>query len=410
MLRAQILRSWEALEGIEEAWRSLYERSGASFSMSPTWLGAWWATMHDAPVEPFGSRRVLAVAVRDGADTLRGLLMLSRRWARVAGVPRVRLEVLGTGEPRADEVCTDYATLLAEPPDRSAVAEAVVGALGSLDEPWDELLIPYARRDDEGVRALTAAFVQRSMDVRTEGESGAGFAALPDSFEGYLDSLPKKHRYAARRSVQDFETWAAAEGGLSFERASHPNDLEEAVTTLVSLHAARWGEPNIFSSARFRRFHEAVMRAMMRGVDGTLSLWTLRAGRRPVASLYNIEHGGVVYNYQAGRAVDLPKGIKPGFVAHVYAIRRAIDARCYEYDFLPGDALYKRQLGNARRETATLRVTSTGARTAALDLLSSIARRLGKSMGHPAALATPTGRQADDAPASRPSLPPQSER
>lgn len=344
--------------------------------MSPTWLGAWWRAMHDAPVEPFGQRSLVALMVRDEHQALRGAALFSRRWARIAKIPRVRLDALGTGEPEADEVCTDYPTVLAAEPDRGAVAQAVISALAAEGAArWDELTIPMMRRDDPMIGPLTDAAARRGLDVTLDTTGVATFCKLAPSFDAYLAAMPKKHRYAIRRTVSDFEAWAAEGGGVTFDRVRDPTELPEGFATFIDLHAARWGKGHLFTSERFTRFHEEVTRRMIEGVDGRLDLWVLRGRGQPVAALYNIACGDSIVNYQAGRLVDLPKGIKPGMVANVYAIRRAIEEGLKEYDFLPGEALYKLQLGNARREVVTLRVSRSDARAVGLDLLSNLLKR-----------------------------------
>lgn len=344
--------------------------------MSPTWLSAWWRAMHDAPVDPFGKRTGFGVGLRDEQGELRGLALFCRRWARDAAVPRLRLDILGTGEPKADEVCTDYATVLAAPEDRDDVARGLVAALlGNGALRWDDVVLPMMRRDDPMLDALVRAFVRRGLDVDLARTGTSTMATLRPTFDAYLASLPKKHRYAIKRSVSDFESWAAGLGGHTFERVDRPADLPRGLETLIALHAARWGASHLFTSRRFHRFHEEVTRSMIEGVDAKLDLWILRAGERPVAALYNIAAGRTVSNYQAGRVMDLPRGIKPGIVANVYALKQAIADGFTEYDFLPGEALYKHQLGNAELPVVTLRVSRSDARAVGLDLLTSVVRR-----------------------------------
>lgn len=402
MFRFEVISELSALERISSEWRELYERSRSSFVMSPTWQTAWWRTMGDCLVEPFGKRQILAVVVRDEGGRLVGLALLCRRWASVAGVPRVRLDALGTGEPKADEVCTDYFTFLASPEHREAIADTFVSTLA---DPavgrWDDLELPVMRRDDPMVDALGKAFVARGFDVRFEPLGASRVAKLERTFDAYLAKLPQRHRYAIRRAVSDFETWAGP-AGFRFERVRTEAELEAGVETLVRLHGARWGESNIFNSERFRRFHALVMRNMVAGIDARLDLWVLSAHGRDVAALYNIAAHGSVAHYQAGRAVDLPKGVKPGLVANIYAMKRAIDEGMSEYDFLPGDSQYKQQLSNQERRLTTLRVTQTDVRAVGLDFLSSVLKRAARvvraaNRGHALAVAV------DSAPDSAPS-------
>ena len=404
MLRLDVLRTFDSLRRIEPQWRELHLEAGASFANSPTWLTAWWDTMRDAGPLPFRERELLAVAMRDGAGALVGLALFVRRWVRVALVPRLRLEALGTGEPKEDEVCTDYPTVLARAEHRAEVVELLVQALlsGELGR-WDELQMSTMRRDDPVVDLFVQAFVRARVGVSVEPAPAATAVKLAPTFDGYLATLPKKHRYAVKRTLSDFDAWANERGGSSFERVGSRGELAAGVRTLIELHAARWGPRHLFTSERFRRFHEQVMASFMDGVDGRLDLWILRAGGEPVAALYNIVCGRVVNNYQGGRLVDLPKGIKPGMVANLRAIQRAIAEGLAEYDFLPGEALYKHQLGNLARPVVALNVSRSDTRAVGLELFSAGIRRIATSVGLAHDQPAPSSRPRDSRPGdSRP--------
>ena len=62
-----------------------------------------------------------------------------------------------------------------------------------------------------------------------------------------------------------------------------------------------------------------------------------------------------IHFYQSGRRVDLPAKIKPGIVAHAFAIRAAIEGGLREYDFLGGASRYKTELALATRPLVSLR-------------------------------------------------------
>jgi CelD/BcsL family acetyltransferase involved in cellulose biosynthesis len=81
------------------------------------------------------------------------------------------------------------------------------------------------------------------------------------------------------------------------------------------------------------------------------------ANGEAVAVSYSVVHDGRVHFYQGGRATAVPKGVRPGIVLHLHAIKAAIEAGRREYDFLAGDARYKLQLATATRPLVALRVT-----------------------------------------------------
>jgi CelD/BcsL family acetyltransferase involved in cellulose biosynthesis len=90
---------------------------------------------------------------------------------------------------------------------------------------------------------------------------------------------------------------------------------------------------------------------------GELDLRWLAVDGEPVAVSYGIINQDRLYFYQGGRATSVPKGVRPGIVLHLHAIRAAIEAGRAEYDFMGGDARYKMQLASATRPLTALRVT-----------------------------------------------------
>jgi CelD/BcsL family acetyltransferase involved in cellulose biosynthesis len=182
------------------------------------------------------------------------------------------------------------------------------------------------------------------------------FVPLPESFDAYLAALPPSARYLVRRSLRDFEKWAA--GADRVERAATPEDVEQGAAILRGLHAERWtesGDGGAFASPRFASFHARAMPELWQNQELEL-LWLTVSGE-PIAALYNVVKNGVVYFYQSGRRLDLPRGIRPGIVLHAHAIRGAIEAGRREYDFLAGTSRYKLDLALATRPLVSLRVT-----------------------------------------------------
>src|SRR5262245_42779657 len=84
-------------------WSDLLARSDTDeATLSPLWLEPWWRLFGD------GNRGLRAFAFRD-RGRLVGLAPLCSRvhWYR-PGIPFRRLELVGSGEDEADEICSDY--------------------------------------------------------------------------------------------------------------------------------------------------------------------------------------------------------------------------------------------------------------------------------------------------------------
>ena len=163
----------------------------------------------------------------------------------------------------------DYATILADPADLPAVADALVDHLaeanrpGSPDRPWDVVDLRRLRCNDPAGEALAAAFRRRaaaeSWSVDLEREDVCPVATLPagGSIDDYLATLGKKERHEIRRKVRRAE--AAGEVVLAESREPLA-DLD----AFIDLHQRRWGADGLFpptpggdqSRVLFRRLFE----------------------------------------------------------------------------------------------------------------------------------------------------------
>jgi hypothetical protein len=297
--------------------------------------------------------------------------MLSRRYWYRPGIPFRRLEFLGSGESEADEICSDYLSIIAEAGFESAVARAfaravVLGELGSHDE------VVLSMMDSSTLLPviLEREFRERGFDARLSESALCPYIPLPRSWEEYLAALPRSRRYFIRKSLRDWERHSG--GDYRVERVTRAADLARGLQILRSLHDDRWsGERpcGAFGSPAFSRFHEIMLPQLLG--SGSLELCWLTLREQPVAVLYNIVHSGRCYFYQSGRSLLLPRAIRPGIVLHAAAIRSCIEAGLREYDFLAGASRYKLGLSLATRPLVTLR--------AARPSLVEAARRLSRT-------------------------------
>jgi CelD/BcsL family acetyltransferase involved in cellulose biosynthesis len=373
-VRARIINQAHGLRELAPAWWALLDRAAAPQpTQTPLWLMAWWSV--------FGSsrgRELRTVVVETTRGEVIGIVPLLRRWTvRDRVVPVSTLELIGSGEDRDDEICSEYIGPIVARGHEQTVAEAMgevlcSGQLGA----WDELRLEAMRDDDLVVPLLAGELARRRATVEVKRTLECPVAVLPATWEEYLAGLGAQRRYFVRRTMRDLEVWAGPEGAR-LRRASDPAELAHAWRLLQDLHAARWAGQGVFQSDRFRRFHEIVIPALLRGEGGTLDLLWLEVRGQPVAALYNIVYRGHVQFYQGGRILDAPRGARPGIAIHLLAIRRAIEMGYRTYDFLGRADVYKQKLapGPARR-LVTLSAVAPTLRARASSDLRSAARRL----------------------------------
>jgi CelD/BcsL family acetyltransferase involved in cellulose biosynthesis len=340
-----------ALELLRGEWEQLIGRSaGQRPSLTPTWTLAWWSV--------FGGdgRRLHALALRD-AGTLVGLvpLLQRRHWYRQF-VPMRRLELVASGEERRDEILSEYLGPIAAVGYEERVVEALAARLAEDRTGWEEIVMSSLDGQAPAARLLASAFTARGFACESRVTAECPFIRLPARWDDYLASLSSEHRYLVRRSMRDFDRWAGKDWKVEIARTHE--ELGRGKEILHQLHQRRWeaaGRDGVFVSPAFRRFHDRVMPALLD--RGELDLRWLTVGGEPVAAAYSVIHDNRVYYYQGGRSLAVPKGVRPGIVLHLHAIRAAVEAGRAEYDFLGGDARYKIQLSTETRPLVELRVT-----------------------------------------------------
>jgi CelD/BcsL family acetyltransferase involved in cellulose biosynthesis len=357
-LRTEIIPSFEALMRHRDAWIDLLGQSLCDqVTLSPLWLGAWWKLFG-----PLGGRRLCACLFWDGPELV-GLAPLLRRWNRArSGIPFARVELLATGEPEADEIASDYVGVIARRGREQSVAEAlgdllVKGRLGH----WDDLHLSALDASVPTARHLETVLRRAGLPARFVEQTGSPYIPLPENFDAYLAALDGQARYFVRRSQRDYESWAGARSRQ--HQVETAKDLANGIRILMQLHAERWrgeGHEGVFASGLFRAFHEAVLPDLL--ARGGVDLRYLTVDDEPVAVNYCFIWSNRVQFYQGGRALSVPKKVRPGIVLHLGAIRAAIQARRTEYDFLAGESQYKRQMALATRPMGRLVVERPGVR------------------------------------------------
>ncbi|HKV39497.1 MAG TPA: GNAT family N-acetyltransferase [Blastocatellia bacterium] len=351
-LECRIIDDAGALDRLRPQWTALMERSTENVvTLTPAWMLTWWRV--------FGrlDGRELKTALLYDNGRLVGIApWLKRRHVYRGHLPFQRIEPLGTGEDPQDEVCSDYADLIAERGFEAAVANSLAAALASgAFGDWDELVLPASSGEAPLPRMLADSLAGIGFQACSETIGEVFYIPLPDSWEEYLGALRGPDRYYLRRSLRDFESWSGSDYEL--KTASCAPELERGKEILIELHNERWkreGHGGAFASSLFTAFHSELLPRLLDERAVELSWLTVRG--EPIAALYNIVWDGKVYFYQSGRKPGVPKGIRPGVVIHQAAIKQAIEAGRREYDFLGGPSQFKRQMALASRPLDRIRV------------------------------------------------------
>ena len=193
----------------------------------------------------------------------------------------------------------------------------------------------------------------------------------------YLAGLSANTRQQLRRSRRLAERTL---GELRLEEAVTLDQVFEWFNATGPLHRNRWGNPDRsaiesgFANPEFVAFHQRLMRHAF--PSGGIQYFRLNAGDTTLAYLYNFVKDRNIHFYLSGINYEVDSGIRPGMLAHWLAVEANLKAGKHVYDFLAGNARYKRSLSTGEDRTLWLVLQRSRARLQ----LEGLARRLKRSL------------------------------
>ncbi|MGI8477213.1 MAG: GNAT family N-acetyltransferase, partial [Thermomicrobiales bacterium] len=326
-----------ALTAAAAAWQAIEARNGpvglaCSWAWTATWVDAYgdlvphWFAVGDGPAGPLG-----AALVTQGVG------------ARRAGIGIRTLHIGTAGEPDADTVVVESNRLLSAERDRAGFAEALHAVLRDSEIAWDEWALDgFEPEHVEPFLKLAGNFTVRADECPTvdlaqaRSESRAVLKILDPG-------VAKKIGRSRRKLERDF-------GPLAIAWADDAVIAGQWLDEMIPLHAARWeraGQAGAFASPRFSRFHRALIARLL--PTGQVFLLRATAGETLVGVLYGFNDNGCALFYQWGLGQFASGTISPGYVAGSMAMQAALDRGFSEWNWLAGEAAYKRDLSTGSR-------------------------------------------------------------
>ncbi|MGE3287691.1 MAG: GNAT family N-acetyltransferase [Pseudonocardia sp.] len=308
---------WAAVESSQEMHRP---------AVSWVWTSAWLRHFGDTVTARF------ALVERQGEPVGAALLTLSAR-SRL----RTRKLHLGTaGEPSGEGVYVEYNDVLCAPEDRADVLFTLLRAVR--EEPgWDELDLP-------GMRPEAATAIARALPARQKPHASWTLRLHPDS--SVVESLKGPVGRLVRQARKSLEPGPAE---LVQDLALAGDVMDE----MALLHQVRWeaaGKPGVLAGRRLRGFLDDLVQEWL--PSGKIMLHRLPdPSGKALGCVVGFVEGGRFLYYQAGfqRFPDNRK--RAGLLCHVEFAETCRRLGMTEYEFLAGDARYKRQLSGNEANT-----------------------------------------------------------
>ena len=314
-----------AISGLAPEWDDLLADSEApTVFLTWAWVSSWEETLGR------NQRLVIAVARRPTDRLLVGIAPMAIERRIVGRVLAYRaLQFAGSGVAASDHldlvIRTGYEHV-AEP-----LWSAVCAVRG-----WDVFALDGLR---PGSRVAELMSRRSGFRARYVEHTTCPAVALPGSWEDYVASLG----HHLRRNLKRYPRMLERDSGkpVTYRTALRPEDVDETIRGLASLHLATHAQQNTvstFAADDVVKFHQLVATRFL--AQGMLRLYRLDVGGSIAAAAYCFSYGGVVSFFQTGYDPNWGR-YGPGRQVTGYAIRAAIEERAHRFDFLRGNEAYK---------------------------------------------------------------------
>lgn len=318
---------------LESMWRELQDRADGSFFISWSWIGAWLAGL------PSDLEVQLVRAENNGQ--IIGLALLV-----VGPLRRVRVSIgkvahlHTTGHPEIDGITIEHNGFLLDRGSAPAAQLAMLDFLCDKRREWRSVCLPgLTHRQPIAAEALLPSVV---LEVSERNANTVELQPVRDRSGDYLSLLSAGRRAHIRRSMRACAEW----GPLALTQANDVDSAAAYFDRLLHLHGTRRASlrsKSAFDTPFARAFHRRLIDGGL--PRGEVQLVRVRAGEHDVGYLYNFVHRGHVYFYQSGFDFGrVDHKFSPGLVTVALAIEHNARLGHHCFDFLAGDAQYKKTL------------------------------------------------------------------
>lgn len=259
--------------------------------------------------------------------------------APVRGIAALAREADGTITFAGGHLTDEQDVVVAAPSEEAGVATAVAEWVAAQRPP--AVRLEFVPEEGPTLGAFDSALTAAGYQVIRSRQTVSPVLSLPDSYDGYVQSLGKKERHELRRKVRRLESAGAA----SFRFASH-GERGVVLDRFFELHRLSRGEKADFMTPDAEHFFRDIADAL-EPLD-RLRLGVLSVDGVDAAVLYGFSLGRVLALYNAAYDPGLAS-LSVGIVSHAWEIREAIAQGYTTYDLLRGDEPYKYDLGAVDR-------------------------------------------------------------
>lgn len=330
---SKILHTVEDFLVLRDKWQFLLSKSTQNnVFLSWEWHYTWWQCFS----KPKDKLQILLI---ESNDTIVGIAPLYLQHTILTGKT---LRFIGTGEPEADEVVTEYLDFIALSGHEQTVIDTVYACLLE-HRTWQRVEFNYVLQNylcHEVAEKLTENFSLKPQLI------GKTFSTpLEDSETQYRETRLSSSRN--KRLKRCLNALNKDGGGLVRILIENESEIDSHLSILQSLHDERWSAKNkssIFESQQFMSFHRKLLTLLLPQNKANIALYYLN--EKPLAALYVMYSSTDCHYYQSGFSKERENRYMPLFVSHITEMNAARTQGLTRYDFMRGSEVsYKSDFG-----------------------------------------------------------------
>lgn len=341
-----VITETSTFEALQTDWQNLNNKSlkGTIFT-SWEWLYTWWEIYQND-----GDRQLYILICKDEDQNLIGLAPFQIINNLKKYFPsNKQLVMLGTAETDGSSVFGEYMDLLIAPDNEELVTKLFSQYIFENRQLWHGMKFHQILADSY-VSTLFKAY-KKEILRRIEAQGFRTIIELPETYQDYLMSLPKKKRNNITRISSRIEH----EQECKIEEVNNSDKLDDAIVLLAELNRTRRSHMELgssFDQINFENYHRKLVNrlSLLNDPNSSFSLKIMRFSNEPVAMLYSFIDGDTIHAYQSGFKTELGKRYSLLTMLLIQEIASSIDNKQLKYfNFMYADdeSTYKRHYSGA---------------------------------------------------------------
>mgnify|MGYP000343733394 CR=1 FL=1 len=325
---------------LKEQWLQLEQHANTDFFLSWKWIECWLKTIDDNQkiylVKAKNNNAIVGLGVFVEHNIVRHNLIASKQWF-----------LHRTGRENKDQIWIENNGFLLNDTYKVEVHDAMWQFLLNHKSNVDEFIVHVAKKSSDINWDITH---KKYHTINQQQELGykIPLAGL-DCVNDYLTQISKNTRQQFKRSIKHL----ALQGEIEFSVIENPQEQIEVLEETKHWHIKKWqstSTPSGFENKEFCQFHNSLLNTTHPTASTVVA--TLTVDKEIMGCIYCLSENGTIYFYLSCiKPIDNNK-VKLGLIMHISMVEWLISqGNIYsEYDFLAGDARYKRSLSSVKNE------------------------------------------------------------